>query len=94
MEMFAGGGVVLTVPPQVFGDCMVMYKDRLVSPRWDDPVPAKTLEKLLTVDYYRQAHEEDGLAVEQFNEITAVLENEAEFLRAAREMIDYVGLFL
>lgn len=94
MEMFAGGDVVLTVPPKVFGDCMIIYKDRPVSPRWDDPVSEETLNKLLTVDYYRQAYEEDGLAVEQFNEITSLLENEAEFLKATREMIDYVGSFI
>lgn len=94
IEMFAGGDVICTVPPKVFGQCMLIYKDRPVRPRWDDAVSEKTLDKLLSVNYFKQAYEEDGFAVEQFNEIPSLLENEGEFLRATREMIEYVGSFL
>ena len=44
--------------------------------------------------YFRQASTEDGFAVEQFNEIPSLIENEAEFVGATREMIEYVGSFL
>ena len=44
--------------------------------------------------YFRQSFEEDGFAVEQFNEITSLIENEAEFVGATKEMMEYVGSFL
>ena len=94
IEMFAGGELVNTVPPKVFGQCLLFYKDREVKPRWQEPVSEELLAKLSQVKYFRQAHEEDGFAVEQFNEIPSLLENEAEFVGATREMLEYVGSFL
>lgn len=94
IEMFAGGDVVCTVPPKVFGESMLIYKDRPVRNAWNDVVSAETLDKLMAVDFFKKTYAEDGFAVEQFNELTPVLENESEFLKAAREMIDYVGSFL
>ena len=44
--------------------------------------------------YFRLASAEDGYEVDQFNEIPSLLENEAEFVGATREMIQYVGSFL
>ena len=46
------------------------------------------------VEYFRKAFAEDGYDVEQFNEIPSVSENEADFLGAAKEMIQYLGSFL
>ena len=94
MEMFAGGDYVNTVPPKVIGQCMVWYKDKPIQPRWNDPVPESTMAKLRQVKYFNQSYEEDGFAVEQFNEITSLVENEVEFVGAVKEMIEYVGSFL
>lgn len=94
IEMFAGGDMIYTVPPQVFGQCMLFYKDREVKPRWNNTVSEETLEKLLAVRYFQKAYQDDGFAIEEFNEIPSLLENETEFVRATREMIEFVGSFI
>jgi transaldolase len=94
IEMFAGGPLVYTVPPPVIGDVMVFYKDREFTNGWDRQVPQEMIEKLSQVDYFRRGYDEDGYAVEEFNEIPSYNENEAEFVNAAKEMIEYCGSFL
>lgn len=94
IDMFMGGNLVYTVPPAVFFDVLAHYRDRELHPHWNDEVPRAVLEKLSQVPYFRQAVAEDGFAVEQFNEIPSLIENEAEFVGATREMIEYVGSFV
>jgi transaldolase len=94
VDMFMGGNLVYTIPPKVFGDVLLHYRNRELKAHWNDEVPKETIEKLSQVPYFRFASEEDGYAIEQFNEIPSVLENEAEFVGATKEMIEYVGTFL
>jgi transaldolase len=94
VDMFMGGDLVYTIPPKVFGDVLTHYRGLELKPRWNDPVPRETMDKLAQVPYFRLAYEENGYEVEQFNEIPSLLENEVEFVGATREMIEYVGSFL
>ncbi len=94
IEMYAGGPMVYTVPPTVIGDVMRFYKDREIVNGWDREVPEEKLEKLRQVDFFTRALDEDGYDVEEFNEIPAYIENENEFVDAAKEMIAYVGSFI
>jgi transaldolase len=94
VDMFMGGELVYTIPPKVFGDVLLHYRKLELKPRWNEPVPKETMNKLNQVPYFRLSYEEDGYSVEQFNEIPSLLENEAEFVGATKEMIDYVGSFL
>jgi len=94
IDMFTGGPTVYTVPPKVIGHIMMYYRDKEITANWERPVPQEMIDKLSQVDYFRRAYAEDGYDVEQFNEIPSVSENEADFLGAAKEMIEYVGTFL
>ncbi len=94
VDMFMGGELVYTIPPKVFGDVLLHYRNRDLKPHWKEEVPKETIEKLSQVPYFRLSAEEDGYAIEQFNEIPSLLENEAEFVGATKEMIEYVGTFL
>ncbi len=94
VDMFMGGELVYTIPPKVFGDVLLHYRNRDLKPHWNDEVPKETIEKLNQVPYFRLASDEDGYAIEQFNEIPSLLENEAEFVGATKEMIEYVGTFI
>ena len=94
VDMFMGGNLVYTIPPKVFGDIMLHYRNRELKPHWNDEVPRETIEKLNQVPYFRLSSEEDGYAIEQFNEIPSLLENEVEFVGATKEMMEYVGTFL
>ena len=94
VEGTAGGPIVHTMPPKVIGDIMHLYKNREFVNKWDEQAPEEVMEKLLKVPFCKNAIDEDGYAVEQFNEIPAYLENETEFVGAATEMFSYVGSFL
>jgi len=94
IDMYAGGPIVYTIPPNIFGEVMIHYRDREIVPNWDNPVPDVILQKLNQVEYFRRAYAEDGFSVEQFNEIPSLIENEADFLGAAKQMVEYVGSFL
>jgi transaldolase len=94
IEMFAGGPVVYTVPPAVIGDVLVHYRNKDFKPNWNNEPDAATVEKLNQVEYFRRSADENGFAVEEFNEITSVVENMNSFQAAIRDMIEYVGSFL
>ena len=94
MEMFAGGPIVYTVPPTVVGDFMYHYRDRDIKAKWNDAPDAATMKKLMQVPYFVKCFEEDGYAIEQFDEITSLKENAAVFSAATNEMIDFVGKFV
>lgn len=94
VDMFMGGELVYTIPPKVFGDVLLHYRKLDLKPHWNDKPSEEVLKKFEQVPYFRQAYEEDGFAIEQFNEIPSLIENEVEFVGATKEMIDYVGSFL
>ncbi len=94
IEMFAGGPVVYTVPPDVIGDVLVHYRNKSFKPNWNSEPDTATVEKLNQVEYYRRSVDENGFAVEEFNEITSMVENMNSFQAAIRDMIQYVGSFL
>ena len=94
IDMFAGAPIVNTVPGKVFGDVMMAYRDREIPDNWDREVPDDKIDKLSQVPYFQQAYHEYGFHVEQFDEIPSLIENEADFVGAAKEMIAYVGSFL
>ncbi len=94
IDMIAGGPIVFTIPPQLMGDYMVLYKNREIKSRWDEQIPDSVLNKLSAVDYFRRGYDEHGFDVEEFSEIPTLLETELEFNNAAKEMIAYVGKFI
>jgi len=40
-----------------------------------------------------KSYSEEGYAIEQFDEITSLIENAAAFTKATNEMIDFVGKY-
>jgi len=94
IEMFAGGPLVMTIPPAVMGTFMMTYRNREILPKWDNPVPDEMIEKLSQVEYFKRGYDENGFDIDEFSEIPTLLETEAEFSGAAKEMIEYVGSFL
>lgn len=94
LEMFAGGPIVFTIPPDIIGDYLFHYRNREINNGWDLAPEQKILDKLLQVPYFRKSYEEDGYAVEQFNEITSLKENIDAFRAATDDMIEFVGGFV
>ena len=94
IDMFAGGNMVYTVPPKVIGDVLVHYRNEEIKANWNREPDPEVMAKLNMIDYFRKSSQEDGFAVEEFDEITSFQENMDAFQKDFREMIDYVGSFL
>ena len=94
VDMFAGAPMVFTCPPAMIGDVLYHYRNREVPNGWARDVNKETLNKLMQVPYFVNGYEEDGFAIEQFNEITSLKENAAVFSQATNDMIDFVGKFV
>lgn len=93
-DMFAGAPMVFTCPPEMIGDILYHYRNRGVKDGWKAPVPEETMKKLNRVPYFVKGYAEDGYAIEQFDEITSLIENAAVFSKATNEMIDFVGKYV
>jgi len=94
VDMFAGAPMVFTCPPSMIGDVLYHYRNREVPNGWVKPLNETTMNKLMQVPYFVNSYEEDGFALEQFNEITSLKENAAVFSQATNDMIDFVGKFV
>ena len=94
VDMFAGAPMVFTCPPTMIGDVLYHYRDREVKNGWDRPLNKEIMNKLMQVPYFVNSYEEDGFAVEQFDEITSLKENALVFSAATNDMIDFVGKFV
>ena len=94
IEMFSGGPLIYTIPPTVIGDYLYHYRDREIVNGWNAAPNAAVMKKLLQVPYFVKSYEEDGYAVEQFDEITSLIENAAVFSAATNDMIDFVGKYV
>ena len=93
-DMFAGGPVVYTCPPPMIGDILYHYRNREIASQWDRQTSDEVMKKLYQVPFFVNGYEEDGFAIEQFNEITSLKENAALFSQATNDMIDFVGKFV
>jgi hypothetical protein len=92
--MHIGGPIVYTVPPKVFFHVLMYYRGLELQSNWDVLPDDELMSLLKTVPYCNRALDEDGYAVEEFNEIPSLIENEFDFVGSAREMVEYVGTFL
>jgi len=91
LEKLAGGNIVLTIFPNVLEAFMNHYTPEEVRPQIDEEVPPEVLEKLLQVDYFAEAYEEDGIAPEDYIKHPAVIATGDEFSKATTALEAYVG---
>ena len=66
VEETAGANLVYTMNQSFIENVLLSYADKDFEPRIDKPIPAEALEKLLTLPYFRQGYEENGLQPEEF----------------------------
>ena len=78
----------------MIGDILYHYRNREIAPQWDRQTTDEVMKKLYQVPFFVNGYEEDGFAIEQFNEITSLKENAALFAQATNDMIDFVGKFV
>ena len=93
VDMFAGSPMVFTCPPEMIGDVLYHYRNREVPDGWKIPIENSVMKKLECVPYFVKSYAENGYAIEQFDEITSLIENAAAFTKATNEMIEFVGKY-
>lgn len=93
VEKLAGGDLVYTCPPGYIAQLMEV-EDELppFDPQAiDEDPPARVMEKLLRIPYFRQAYEFDGMQPEEFSRFGAFVSTAAEFAAATRKTVDFVA---
>ncbi len=93
LEQLAGAGIVLTIFPNILASFLELYDDRELTPHSAEPVPAETLDKLLSIPYFRQAYEERAVAPEDFAALPGVRITGAAFVGAMQTIENYARSF-
>lgn len=91
VEKLMGGSIVFSMSPRVIEAFMRSYADEDISSRIEEDVPRETLDKLLSIPYFRQAYYEDGLKPEEFISYPAVVRMANSFIKATQDLEDYVA---
>lgn len=93
VEKLAGGDFVYTCPPSYIEQLM-RAEDRIEPfdpAAVDEEAPARAIEKLSRLPYFRQAYEFDGMIPEEFARFGAFAATAAEFASATRKTVDFVA---
>ncbi len=93
LEQLAGGGIVLTIFPNILAAFLEAYADRPLEAHIEDPVPEDILGRLLRIPYFRQAYEEDGLRPEAFGQLPGVRLTAGAFAEAMQTIERYAHSF-
>jgi len=86
LEQLAGGGIVLTIFPNIMAAFLRLYRGRPLAARIEEPVPPAVLARLLRVPYFREAYEEDALPSERFVDLPGVQATGRSFAEAMDTM--------
>jgi transaldolase len=92
VEEFAGGDIILTLPPQAL-ELLFELDDNLVfdPDAIHRPAPQSSLDKMLKLPYCVQAYEPDGLSPDQFNLHPGMVYMLTEFCNASAALEAYMG---
>jgi len=92
LEEKAGASVVVTCPPPFIDEVINYDRAELISFKRDqilvDP-PAEVLEKLLKIEYFARAYDEDGYTRAEYNEHPALKKTYDAFSKATNEMVAF-----
>lgn len=93
IQKLAGGDFVYTCPPSYISSLM-QHEDQLEefdARAIDEDISQNSLNKLLTIPYFRQAYEFDGMKAEDFSQFGAFISTATDFAAATRKTIDFVA---
>ena len=93
LEQLAGGGIVLTIFPNILAAFLEAYANRPLEPHIEEPVPEEVLDRLLRIPYFRQAYEEDGISPEAFAQLPGVRLTAGAFSEAMQTIERYALSF-
>jgi transaldolase len=90
LEYTAGADAVFTLPPNFLTDFLQQCPDlTFTSTIWDE-IPADVMARLRKVPYFNAGYEPDGIGVEDFDVIPALMSTYREFSKATQDMVSFV----
>ncbi|MGB9782345.1 MAG: transaldolase family protein [Moorellaceae bacterium] len=89
IEYLAGGDLVYTMNPELIQSFLLLYFDRPLTARMEEPVPGAVLEELLQVPYFARAYLEDGIPEEEFETLEPFTTAYEQFSRAMTDLESY-----
>ena len=91
LQKLSGVDMVFTCPPPFIEKVLKGYDDiPLPSNGYEEEVPNDILEKLLKIPYFRNGYEEQGVALDAFNEHPAVKRTAQQHIEVTEKMVDFV----
>lgn len=90
IEKVAGGNMVYTLNPEIIDDFMRICECKDIYSQMAEPVPADILEKLLKIPYFKEAYDQDGIAIDDFINYPAFVYTREEFSGSMKEIEEYV----
>lgn len=94
LEETAGGQVIFTLPPPFLTEMFTEIPDLEFEPRIREDIPEEVMAKLRRVPYFTRAFEPDGMSVEEFDQIPALLSTMKQFQGAMDKIVGFSRLAL
>ena len=91
LAQVAGGRTVMTIFPNILASFIETYSDRELEPTIEQPVPEDVLERLLSIPYFRQAYEPEGVAPDGFGDLQGVRVTGESFAESMQALDDHVA---
>lgn len=89
VEEIAGGRVIFTLPPPFLNDLFLKFGHLQFEPRIRRDIPAEVMTRLRKVPYFVQGHDPDGLTLQEFNQLPALLSTKKEFSAAMDKIVAF-----
>jgi transaldolase len=91
VQKIAGGDIVYTCPPYVLEPLFEMGDNLDFHAEIEERVPADVMKKLMQIPYCIQAHDPNGLALEQFNTHQSTLSTVETFSKGFAGLEEFVS---
>jgi transaldolase len=91
LEKLAGANIVYTCPPKFIAALLLEGHQIELRNQYTAPVPDEVIERLLQLEYFGRAYDEEGYTPAEFNSHPALLATAQQFNQAVGEMIEFVS---
>ncbi|MDP9750884.1 transaldolase family protein [Thermoanaerobacter pentosaceus] len=90
IEKLAGCNLVYTMNPELIKAFMMLYMDRPIENKCEEPIPNEIMEKLLKIPYFAEAYGETTIPLEDFEKLEPTITTYTQFSKAVIDLENYV----
>jgi transaldolase len=93
IEQLAGGNLVYTMNPELIEAFMVLYQERPIESKINEPVPEEVLKQLLKIPYFSEGYGEDTIQPSDFENIEPTVFTYNQFSKAIEDLESFIGKY-